>query len=83
MNNEMENYIKTLEKDLKEKADSWVTMIKEREQLINEQSKKIRELTEVIQRKDDQLKLMMNSSNKEINEENKYNIKEVIYYKHI
>ena len=26
--------------DLKEKADNWVTMIKDREQLINEQSKK-------------------------------------------
>ena len=62
--------------NLKEKADSWVTMIKEREQLINEQSKKIRELTEIIQRKDDKLKLMVNFS-KEINKENKSNVAEL------
>ena len=34
--------------DLKEKADNWITMIKERENLINEQSKKIKELNEII-----------------------------------
>ena len=62
--------------DLKEKADNWVTMIKEREQLINEQSKKIRELNEIILRKDDQLKLMVNFS-KEINKENKSNVAEL------
>ena len=55
--------------DLKEKADNWVTMIKDREQLINEQSKRIRELNEIILRKDEQLKLMVNFS-KEINKEN-------------
>ena len=62
--------------DLKEKADNWVTMIKDREQLINEQSKKIRELNELIARKDDQLKLMVNFS-KEINKENKSNVAEL------
>ena len=62
--------------DLKEKADNWVTMIKEREQLINEQSKKIRELNELISRKDEQLKLMVNFS-KEINKENKSNVAEL------
>ena len=62
--------------DLKEKADNWVVMIKDREQLINEQSKKIRELNEIIARKDDQLKLMVNFS-KEINKENKSNVAEL------
>ena len=62
--------------DLKEKADNWVSMIKDREQLINEQSKKIRELNELIARKDDQLKLMVNFS-KEINKENKSNVAEL------
>ena len=62
--------------DLKEKADNWVTMIKDREQLINEQSRKIRELNEIIERKDEQLKLMVNFS-KEINKENKTNVAEL------
>jgi hypothetical protein len=62
--------------DLKEKADNWVNMIKDREQLINEQSKKIRELNELIQRKDEQLKVMVNFS-KEINKENKTNVAEL------
>ena len=62
--------------DLKEKADNWVTMIKEREKLINEQSKKIRELNELISRKDEQLKMMVNFS-KEINKENKSNVAEL------
>ena len=62
--------------DLKEKADNWVLMIKDRENLINEQSKKIKELNEIILRKDDQLKLMVNFS-KEINKENKSNVAEL------
>ena len=62
--------------DLKEKADNWVLMIKDRENLINEQSKKIEELNEIILRKDDQLKLMVNFS-KEINKENKSNVAEL------
>ena len=51
-------------------------MIKDRENLINEQSKKIKELNEIILRKDDQLKLMVNFS-KEINKENKSNVAEL------
>ena len=62
--------------DLKEGEDNWVNMIKEREQLINEQNLKIKELSEKINRKDEQLKLMVNFS-KEINKENKSNVKEL------
>ena len=62
--------------DLKERGDNWVNMIKEREQLINEQSSKIKELSEIINRKDEQLKLMVNFS-KEINKENKSNVQEL------
>ena len=52
--------------DLKEKGESWSSLIKEREQIINEQSIKIKELNEIIERKDEQLKVMVNFS-KEIN----------------
>ena len=62
--------------DLKERSDNWVNLIKEREQLINEQSSKIKELSEIIDRKDEQLKLMVNFS-KEINKENKSNVQEL------
>ena len=78
-NNKKEQDLKDKEliiNDLKEKADSWVTMIKDREQIINEQSKKIKELNDIILRKDDQLKLMVNFS-KEINKENKSNVAEL------
>ena len=62
--------------DLKEKGETWATLIKEREQLISEQSSKIKELSEIIARKDEQLKLMVNFS-KEINKENKTNVQEL------
>ena len=62
--------------DLKERSDNWVNLVKEREQIINEQSSKIKELTEIINRKDEQLKLMVNFS-KEINKENKSNVQEL------
>ena len=62
--------------DLKERSDNWVNIIKGREQLISEQNGKIRELSEIISRKDDQLKLMVNFS-KEINKENKSNVQEL------
>ena len=78
-NNKKEQDLKDKEliiSDLKEKADNWVTMIKDREQIINEQSKKIKELNDIILRKDDQLKLMVNFS-KEINKENKSNVAEL------
>ena len=62
--------------DLKERSENWVNIVKEREQLINEQSLKIKELSEIIDRKDEQLKLMVNFS-KEINKENKSNVQEL------
>ena len=62
--------------DLKERSDNWVNIIKGREQLINEQNGKIKELSEIINRKDEQLKLMVNFS-KEINKENKSNVQEL------
>jgi hypothetical protein len=62
--------------DLKERSDNWITMIKERENLINEQNKKIKELNDIISQKNEQLKVMVNFS-KEINKENKTNINEL------
>ena len=62
--------------DLKERGQNFSTLIKEREQLINEQSQKIKDLTETIERKDEQLKVMVNFS-KEINKENKSNVQEL------
>jgi len=62
--------------NLKQKGDNWVLMIKERDKIINEQSKKINELTEIISQKAEELKLMMNFS-KNINKENKTNISEI------
>ena len=62
--------------DLKERSNNWVNLVKEREQIISEQSSKIKELTEILSRKDEQLKLMVNFS-KEINKENKSNVQEL------
>ena len=62
--------------DLKEKGKNFATLIKDRELLINEQSLKIKELSETIERKDEQLKVMVNFS-KEINKENKLNVQEL------
>ena len=62
--------------DLMERSYNWANIIKGREQLINEQNGKIKELSEIISRKDDQLKLMVNFS-KEINKENKSNVQEL------
>lgn len=61
---------------MKERSDSWVNLVKEREQIINEQSLKIKELSDIIDRKDEQLKLMVNFS-KEINKGNKSNVQEL------
>ena len=63
-------------KDLKQKGENWSSLVKEREQIINEQSIKINELSEIISRKDEQLKVMVNFS-KEINKENKTNVQEL------
>ena len=62
--------------NLKQKSDNWMLMIKERENLINEQSNKIKELNEVISRQEEELKLMMDFS-KNINKENKTNVSEI------
>ena len=62
--------------DLKERTDNWVSMIKEREQIILEANKKIKELNDIINQKDEQLKVMVNFS-KEINNENKSNVAEL------
>ena len=62
--------------NLKQKSDNWMLMIKEKENVINEQSKKIKDLNEIIARQEEQLKLMMNFS-KSINKENKTNISEI------
>ena len=43
--------------DLKEREDNLINMIKEREHLINEQSSKIKELSEIINIKDEQKNL--------------------------
>ena len=62
--------------DLKDRTDKWLSMIKEREVIINELNKKIKELTDTLQQKDEQLKVMVNFS-KEINNENKSNVAEL------
>jgi len=62
--------------NLKQKGDNWVLMIKERDKIISDQSKKINELNEIISRKTEEFKLMMNFS-KNINKENKTNISEI------
>ena len=51
-------------------------MIKEREKIINQCNNKINELINEIERKDEQLKLMVNFS-KNLNNENKSNVKEL------
>ena len=62
--------------DLKERSENWVSMVRERDQLINELNTKINELNDNIARKDEQLKVMVNFS-KEINKENKSNVEEL------
>ena len=62
--------------DLKDRTDNWLNMIKERETIINELNRKIKELTSTLQQKDEQLKVMVNFS-KEINNENKTNVAEI------
>ena len=62
--------------DLKERGENWVSMLREREKLINELNSKIVELNDIIARKDEQLKVMVNFS-KEINKENKSNVEEL------
>ena len=63
-------------KDLKIEGDKCVNMLQDREMLIETYSKKINELNNIINQKNEQLKLMVNFS-KEINNENKSNVKEI------
>jgi hypothetical protein len=51
-------------------------MLQDRELLIQAYSKKVSELNGIIKQKDEQLKMMVNFS-KELNDENKINIKEL------
>ena len=55
-------------KDLKSEGNKFITMIKDRETIIENYSKKILELNKIIEQKDEQLKLMINFS-KEIKKE--------------
>ena len=63
-------------KDLKIEGNKIINMLKDRELLIEEYSKKVAELNQIIKEKDEKLKLMINLS-KELNTENKINIKEL------
>ena len=77
--NKLEKNNKTKElliKDLKIEGDKCVNMLQDRELLIETYSKKINELNNIINQKNEQLKLMINFS-KEINNENKTNVKEI------
>jgi chromosome segregation ATPase len=77
--NKLEKHNQTKEmiiKDLKIEGDKCVNMLQDRELLIETYSKKINELNNIIKQKNEQLKLMVNIS-KEINNENKSNVKEI------
>ena len=63
-------------KDLISREKNLVEMVKDRENLISQQDKKIVELNDIITQKDEQLRVLVNFS-KEINKENKYNVKEI------
>ena len=62
--------------DLNGRMGNFVNMIKDREKIINEQSIKINDLNEIINKKDEEIKILVNFS-KEINKENKQNVKEI------
>ena len=63
-------------KDLKIEGSKIINMLQDRELLIQTYSKKVSELNGIIKQKDEQLKMMVNFS-KELNDENKMNIKEL------
>ena len=74
---EKDNKIKEIIiKDLKIEGSKIINMLQDRDLLIQSYSKKIADLNELIKQKDDQIKLMVNFS-KEINNENKLNVKEL------
>ena len=62
--------------DLKKEGNKIINMVHDREMIIKQYSKKLSELKELIEQKDEQIKLMVNFS-KELNSENKLNIKEI------
>ena len=62
--------------DLKIEGNKIVNILKDRELLIQEYNKKISELNDIIKQKDEKLKLMINFS-KELNSENKSNVKAI------
>ena len=63
-------------KDLKIEGNKIINMLQDRELLIQAYSQKVAELNGIIKQKDDQLKMMVNFS-KDLNDENKMNIKEL------
>ena len=69
-------YKEIIIKDLRIEGNKIVNMLQDRELLIQEYNKKISELNNTIKQKDEQFKLMLNFS-KELNNENKTNIKEL------
>ena len=69
-------YKEMIIKDLKSEGNKIVNMLQDRDLLIREYNIKINELNDIIKQKDEQLKLMLNFS-KELNNENKTNIKEI------
>ena len=62
--------------NLQIKNNNLIKMVKDREKLIEEQNDKIKELNNIINSKNEELRIMMNIS-KEINKENKINVKEI------
>ena len=62
--------------DLKNEGSKVINMLQDRELLIQNYSKKISELNEIIKQKDEQIKIMVNFS-KELNDENKLNVKQL------
>ena len=62
--------------DLQKKEKNYIRIIKERDNLIDEKNNKIKQLSGIINNKNGELKIMMNIS-KEINKENKINVKEL------
>ena len=62
--------------NLQTKNKNLIKMVKERENIIIEHSKKIKELNDIINNKNEELKIMINFS-KEINKENKINVQEL------
>ena len=63
-------------KDLRTEGEKCVNMIQDRDLIIENYSKKINELNDIISQKNQQLKVMVDFS-KEINNENKTNVKEL------